>query len=74
MRIMRVVELELLSQKEKLEFELEELLNRESNISTDERVNKVLELLDKQTKNLSSLQLWSSYMTGVAENNKTEKR
>jgi len=71
---MRVVELELLSQKERLEFELEDLLNKDSDLSINEKINKILELLGKQTENLSSLQLWNSYMTGMSENNKTEKR
>ena len=73
MRIMRVVELKLLSEKETLEFELEELLNRNDSGSTKERVNKIMDVLNKQTLNLSSLQLWNSYINGLSPNNDTKK-
>ena len=70
---MRVVELKLLSEKEALEFELEELLNRNDSGSTKERVNKIMDVLNKQTTNLGSLQLWNSYINGLSPNNDTKK-
>lgn len=73
MRIMRVVEMNLLSEKETLEFELEELLNKNDSDSTKERVNKIMDVLNKQTINLSSLQLWNSYINGLSPNNDTKK-
>ena len=73
MRIMRVVEMNLLSEKETLEFELEELLNKNDSDSTKERVNKIMDVLNKQTTNLSSLQLWNSYINGLSPNNDTKK-
>jgi len=73
MRIMRVVELNLLSQKEALEFELEELLNKNDSDSTTERVNKIMDVLNKQAITLNSLQLWNSYINGLSPNNDTKK-
>tara|TARA_R110000851_G_scaffold66151_2_gene149808 strand:- start:488 stop:709 length:222 start_codon:yes stop_codon:yes gene_type:complete len=70
---MRVVELNLLSQKETLEFELEELLNKNDSDSTTERVNKIIDVLNKQVITLNSLQLWNSYINGLSPNNDTKK-
>lgn len=69
MRIMKVIELELVAEKEKLEYELENVLN-DKNIPTEEQVKKIKDLLILQTQNLNSLQMWSSYMINV---NKTEE-
>mgnify|MGYP003123878923 CR=1 FL=1 len=69
MRIMKVIELELVAEKEKLEYELENALNDKS-ISTEEQVKKIKDLLILQTQNINSLQMWSSYMVNV---NKAEQ-
>mgnify|MGYP001169569179 CR=1 FL=1 len=72
MRIMRVVELQLLTEKEKIEYMLEETLNNKD-LEVDEKINKVMELLKKQTENISSIQLWSSYINGLTNKNNNEK-
>tara|TARA_R100000900_G_scaffold141924_1_gene123315 strand:+ start:136 stop:351 length:216 start_codon:yes stop_codon:yes gene_type:complete len=66
---MKVIELELVAEKEKLEYELENALNDKS-ISTEEQVKKIKDLLILQTQNINSLQMWSSYMVNV---NKAEQ-
>ena len=72
MRIMRVVELQLLTEKEKIEYMLEDTLNNKDS-EVDEKINKVMELLKKQTENISSIQLWSSYINGLTNKNNNEK-
>ena len=74
MRIMKVIELELVAEKERLEYELENALNDKS-ISTEEQVKKIKDLLILQTQNINSLQMWSSYMVNVnkAEQNNNEE-
>mgnify|MGYP003127846923 FL=1 len=72
MRIMRVVELNLLTEKEKIEYMLEETLNNKD-LDVDKKINKVMELLKKQTENLSSIQLWSQYIAGLTDNNNEKK-
>ena len=71
MRIMQVVELQLLTNKEKIEYMLEETLNN-SNLDVDDKINKVVELVRKQTENINSIQLWASYVNGAT--NKEDKK
>tara|TARA_R100000908_G_scaffold59830_1_gene36641 strand:+ start:6082 stop:6303 length:222 start_codon:yes stop_codon:yes gene_type:complete len=72
MRIMRVVELQLLTDKEKIEYMLEETLNNK-NLDVDDKINKVMGLIKEQTQNINSLQLWASYMTGVTNKNEQKE-
>jgi hypothetical protein len=64
MKIMRVVELDLLSERERLEYELENLINEKDN-SSIEQIKKIKDLLVLQTQNLNSLQMWSNYMGNI---------
>tara|TARA_R110000787_G_scaffold145087_3_gene258937 strand:+ start:238 stop:450 length:213 start_codon:yes stop_codon:yes gene_type:complete len=68
---MQVVELQLLTNKEKIEYMLEETLNN-SNLDVDDKINKVVELVRKQTENINSIQLWASYVNGAT--NKEDKK
>ena len=71
MRIMNVVELQLLTDKEKIEYMLEETLNNK-NLDVDDKINKVMGLIKEQTQNINSIQLWASYMNGVTNKNNYE--
>jgi hypothetical protein len=73
MRIMRVIELELVSEKERLEYELENLIN-DKTIPTKEQVKKIKKLLILQTENLNSLQMWKSYIANINESNDNNKK
>jgi hypothetical protein len=72
MRIMRVVELQLLTDKEKIEYMLEETLNNK-NLDVDDKINKVMGLIKEQTQNINAIQLWASYMTGVTNKNEQKE-
>tara|TARA_R110000751_G_scaffold210887_2_gene314519 strand:- start:128 stop:349 length:222 start_codon:yes stop_codon:yes gene_type:complete len=72
MRIMRVVELQLLTEKEKIEYMLEETLNN-NNLDVDDKIKKVIELVRKQTENINSIQLWASHMNGVTNKNEQKE-
>tara|TARA_R100001443_G_C3275319_1_gene159004 strand:+ start:78 stop:308 length:231 start_codon:yes stop_codon:yes gene_type:complete len=76
MRIMKVIELDLVAEKERLEYELENLIN-DKNLPATEKVKQIKELLIHQTQNLNSLQMWMSYMGGIneqSENNNKEQK
>ena len=66
MRIMKVIELELVAEKERLEFELENLIN-DNTIPVTEKVKQIKDKLIQQTQNLNSLQMWMSYVNGINE-------
>ena len=64
MKIMKVVELDLIAQRERLEYELENIIN-EKDDSSEEQVKKIKDLLVLQTQNLNSLQMSSNYMGNI---------
>ena len=64
MKIMKVVELDLIAQRERLEYELENIIN-EKDDSSEKQVKKIKDLLVLQTQNLNSLQMWSNYMGNI---------
>ena len=72
MKIMNVVELQLLTNKEKIEYILEETLNNK-NLDVDDKINKVMGLIKEQTQNINSIQLWTSYMNGVTNKNEQKE-
>jgi len=72
MRIMNVVELQLLTDKEKIEYMLEETINNK-NLDVDDKINKVMGLIKEQTQNINSIQLWASYMNGVTNKNEQKE-
>ena len=71
MKIMRVVELSLVADKERLEYELEEVINNKD--VTDLKIKKIREALKKLTETMSAMQLWSSYIQGLNNNNNEEE-
>jgi|TARA_R100000900_G_scaffold104350_1_gene80947 hypothetical protein len=71
MKIMRVVELSLVADKERLEYELEEVINNKD--VTDLKIKKIRETLKKLTETMSAMQLWSSYIQGLNNNNNEEE-
>tara|TARA_R110000803_G_scaffold47825_4_gene99601 strand:- start:17550 stop:17777 length:228 start_codon:yes stop_codon:yes gene_type:complete len=75
MQIMRVVELDLISEKQRCEFLIEETIN---NLTMDpsDKIGRLRELLTKQTEIVGSLQLWTSYIQGIesSNNNNSEKK
>ena len=73
MKIMRVVELDLVSNKERLEYELEEIINTK-NINASEKVQKIKENLLKLTETMNAIQLWSSYIEGLNNNEEKENK
>jgi len=72
MKIMRVVELNLIAEKEKLEYQLEELINNKE-VDALDKVDKIKNILDELTKTMSSMQLWSSYIQGMTNNNEEKE-
>ena len=72
MKIMRVVELNLIAEKEKLEYQLEELINNKE-VDALDKVDKIKNILDELTKTMSSMQLWSSYIQGMTNNNEEQE-
>ena len=73
MKIMRVVELDLISNKERLEYELEEMINTK-NINSSEKVEKIKEILLKLTETMNAIQSWSSYIEGLNNNEQKENK
>jgi hypothetical protein len=67
MRIITIIQNQLLSEKLKLENELERTLN-DRTLETDEVVTKSVEIVHKLTNANSSIQTWESYL------NKEEKK
>jgi hypothetical protein len=72
MKIMRVVELSLIADKERLEYELEEVINNKD--VTDLKIEKIRKTLRKLTETMSAMQLWSSYIQGLNNNNEKEEK
>ena len=71
MKIMRVVD--LVSNKERLEYELEEIINTK-NINASEKVQKIKDNLLKLTETMNAIQLWSSYIEGINNNEEKENK
>jgi len=67
MRIITIIQNQLLLEKLKLENELERTLN-DRTLKTDEVVTKSVEIVHKLTNANSSIQTWESYL------NKEEKK
>jgi len=66
MRILNIISNELVIKKQKLENELERLLN-DTTTSTEEVVTKTIEALSKLTNTTNTMLTWESYI------NKEEK-
>tara|TARA_R110001592_G_scaffold268186_1_gene534366 strand:+ start:874 stop:1077 length:204 start_codon:yes stop_codon:yes gene_type:complete len=60
MRIISILNNELILRKQKLENELERVLN-EPTMSTDEKVKKSIELVDKLSVTDASIKNWDEY-------------
>lgn len=61
MRIVSIISNELYLEKQKLENELERILNLRE-ISTDDKVKKILELVNKLSSIDASMNTWGSYI------------
>ena len=61
MRIVSVISNELFLEKQKLENELERILNLRE-ISTDDKVKKTLELVNKLSSVNASMNTWGDYI------------
>ena len=61
MRIVNIISNELYLEKQKLENELERILNLRE-ISTDDKVEKTLELVNKLSSIDSSMTTWGNYI------------
>ena len=68
MKIMRVVELNLIADKERLEYHLEETINRKD-MDASEKIIVIKETLLELTETMNIIQLWSSYIEGLDKNN-----
>jgi|TARA_R110000787_G_scaffold87017_1_gene185515 ParB-like chromosome segregation protein Spo0J len=66
---MRVVELNLIADKERLEYHLEETINRKD-MDASEKIIVIKETLLELTETINIIQLWSSYIEGLEKNNK----
>jgi|GEM_PF-5451642 hypothetical protein len=70
MRIINIINNELIVQKQKLETELERVLNVQD-ISTEDKLEKSLELVNKLSMVNQSFATWEAYQQSEKEN--TEK-
>ena len=61
MRIVNIISNELYLEKQKLENELERILNLQE-ISTDDKVKKTLELVNKLSSVDTSMATWGNYI------------
>ena len=68
MKIMRVVELNLVADKERLEYNLEETINKKD-MDPNEKIKQIKKVLLELTETMNAMQLWSSYIEGL-DNNK----
>ena len=66
MRIVNIVSNELYLEKQKLENELERILNLRE-ISTDDKVKKTLELVNKLSSIDTSMSTWGNYINKEEE-------
>ncbi len=68
MRIINIMTNELIIEKQKLENELERILNN-SNITTEEVLKNSLDVLNKLTQTNSNLLTWETYINKEKEKN-----
>tara|TARA_R110000765_G_scaffold375960_1_gene466660 strand:- start:424 stop:645 length:222 start_codon:yes stop_codon:yes gene_type:complete len=73
MKIMRVVELNLMAEKERVEYHLEEVINSKD-INPSEKIKQIKNTLLELTEVMNSMQLWSSYIQGLNNNKETEEK
>jgi hypothetical protein len=66
MRIISIINNELIVQKQKLETELERILNQ-TEISTEEKLKTSLELINKLSMINASVVTWESYQSKEKE-------
>ena len=69
MRIVNIISNELYLEKQKLENELERILNLRE-ISTDDKVKKTLELVNKLSSIDTSMTTWGNYINKEKEEKK----
>tara|TARA_Y100000356_G_C11041530_1_gene173815 strand:+ start:251 stop:466 length:216 start_codon:yes stop_codon:yes gene_type:complete len=69
MRILNIISNEIIIEKQKLENELERVLNSPE-LSTEKMVKESLKLLNKLTQVSNTMLTWESYITKVKEENK----
>ena len=62
MRIITIINNELVSQKQKLEAELERVLNLPT-ITTEDKLKESLELINKLSRVNASFETWESYQS-----------
>lgn len=62
MRIITIINNELVSQKQKLEAELERVLNIPT-ITTEDKLKESLELINKLSRVNASFETWESYQS-----------
>ena len=70
---MRVVELNLMAEKERVEYHLEEVINSKD-INPSEKIKQIKNTLLELTEIMNSIQLWSSYIQGLNNNKETEEK
>tara|TARA_R110000824_G_scaffold52896_1_gene146774 strand:- start:3362 stop:3568 length:207 start_codon:yes stop_codon:yes gene_type:complete len=68
MRIINIVTNQLIIEKQKLENELERILNN-SNMTTDDILKNSVDVLNKLTQTNSNLLTWESYINKEKEKN-----
>tara|TARA_B100001094_G_scaffold330343_1_gene395330 strand:+ start:2348 stop:2563 length:216 start_codon:yes stop_codon:yes gene_type:complete len=69
MRILNIISNELIIEKQKLENDLERVLNN-TELSTEKIVDKSIELLNKLTQVSNTILTWESYINKEKEENK----
>ena len=71
MRIINTVKMDLTLNRERLELELERIINK-PDMETSEKINKSKELLCELSQTINSIELWQHYVDGI--NNKNESK
>ncbi len=69
MRILNIISSELIIEKQKLENDLERVLNN-TELSTEKVVDQSIELLNKLTQVSNTILTWESYINKEKEENK----
>jgi len=67
MRIINIITNELILKKQKLENELEKVLNR-NDYTTEETVKNSIKLVNKLSKTTNSIAMWESYINKENKN------
>tara|TARA_R110000824_G_scaffold99835_1_gene237340 strand:+ start:678 stop:893 length:216 start_codon:yes stop_codon:yes gene_type:complete len=71
MRIINTVKMDLALNRDRLELELERIINK-PDMETGEKINKSKELLCELSQTINSIELWQHYVDGT--NNKNESK